>query len=546
MAADLRHQLLVPRPRVSRDVSGDVSGHRDALRVLDEPPRGQPAAASAARAASGETPASPQVGLTATSASGLRRQPDPTPERAHRRHRTAWVRRSRPTPRNRRWARSRRSARRPPRAPRRARSTGWARVTSSERNRAPDRASSATGGLRGAAVGAGRRTGRRRRRRRPRPAAASRTRPAAGRAAAPTPRPSAPDPSSTAGSPGSSHCRSSSAPGTRRRTSAMCAATPSASERARSRIAPGSASAFSPERSSTVAARVHRPAHLQLQRPRVAREPLLQQVEVVGQVGAGPAQVQARRLRPRPTRWSGAQAAGRPAGPPRARSARRRGPGSATPAGAAGPAARRRTTARASPGSVPGMEPHPVAAALGPDPCAAVMRARLVGACRVGGPGGARRSSPTRPPGSPSYSTTAWPGATPVIGSPRRHLDPLAGHLGAGRARLAVRAHLGQAVEAAPLGTGPHQRGRSPRMRSTASASRGPTTTRFGGRFDRQHEAGAAVGGGPVEVQAASLADGVRPGALVPADLGAVGVDDRRRPPSRASGPGSPRCRRRG
>ena len=76
-------------------------------------------------------------------------------------------------------------------------------------------------------------------------------------------------PASTAGSPGSSSCRMSCAPGTRARTSATWAAIPSASEAVRSLVAPRSASAGSwLWASSMVAAIVHGPQAWILSAPR--------------------------------------------------------------------------------------------------------------------------------------------------------------------------------------------------------------------------------------------------------------------------------------
>ena len=67
-------------------------------------------------------------------------------------------------------------------------------------------------------------------------------------------------PASAAGSDGSSTCTISVAPGTRLRTSAACAARPSASDSVRSATAPGSASAGLAEwLSSSAAASVHGP-----------------------------------------------------------------------------------------------------------------------------------------------------------------------------------------------------------------------------------------------------------------------------------------------
>ena len=103
-------------------------------------------------------------------------------------------------------------------------------------------------------------------------------------------------------------------PGSRRRTSATCAARPSAREAARSRQAPRSASALSPWGSSTVAASVHGPADLDLERADVPLGELLERVEVLAQEGLRPALVPpgGRRRSASPT--AGRRRAGRRAG----------------------------------------------------------------------------------------------------------------------------------------------------------------------------------------------------------------------------------------
>ena len=121
----------------------------------------------------------------------------------------------------------------------------------------------------------------------------------------------------------------------------------------------------------------------------------------------------------------------------------------------------------------------------------------------------------------PSYSTAAWPGATPVGTASSRMVTSIGRRSDLGRHRRAVRAHLDQA-RPAPGGRRPAQLGRRPTMLPHREVLLRSDRDRVVHRRDVEDVARLAVVGRDAEPQAAALADGEVVGAVVLADLAAA------------------------